>query len=315
MYHGQAAPKMIASPRPVPTSAVLVVNARSRRGEAVFEEAVAKIEAAGIELIAAHAVRDPAQMRDRVREAVGVAPMVIVGGGDGSLSCVVDDLVGSDCVFAVLPTGTANSFARTLGLPLDLDGAIAAIRSGHRRRIDLGMIGDDYFVNAASLGLGPMIAGSVPDLLKRYLGRFGYLLWATGCFIRFRPFRLVVEDGEGVHRLWTTEVRVFNGRFHGGVELADSTDVDSGDIVIQAVTGRRRWRLLLDWYAKALKLRSRNETTVEFRGKSLRLDTLPRQQISIDGELLAATPVTVRVAARAIEVVVPAEAGGIAPMQ
>lgn len=291
----------------MPTSAVLIVNARSRQGEAVFNEAKEKLEAAGIHLMAAHAVRDPAKLRDTVRDAVrSGASMVIIGGGDGSLSCVVDDVVGRDCVFAVLPMGTANSFARTLGLPLDLDSAIAAIASGRRRRIDLGMIGDDYFVNAASLGLAPMIAKTVPHELKRYLGRIGYLAWAVRCFIHFRPFRLVIDDGTQTHRLWTTEVRIFNGRFHGGVELADSTDVDSGDIVVQVVTGRSRWRLTWDWYAKFFKLRSRNDTTVEFRGKLLRLDTKPRHRISIDGELLARTPVVVRVAERAIEVVVPA---------
>ncbi len=221
---------------------------------------------------------------------------------------MVDDVVGCDCVFAVLPLGTANSFARTLGLPLDLDAAIAAIATGRRRRIDLGMIGDDYFANAASIGLAPLIAESVPHGLKRYLGRFGYMVWALRCFIRFQPFRLTVEDGAETHRLWASEVRIFNGRFHGGVELSDTTDVDSGDIVIQAVTGRSRWRLTWDWYAKFFRLRSRNDTTVEFRGQFLRLDTRPRQRISIDGELLARTPVDVRVAASAIEVVVPAQA-------
>ena len=294
--------------RPAPRRAVLIVNARSRRGEAVFAEAKDKLAAAGIELAAAHAVRDPERLRPTVRAAArSGAPMVIVGGGDGSLSSVVDDVVGDDCVFAVLPTGTANSFARTLGLPLDLDGAITAIANGRRRRVDLGMIGDDYFVNAASLGLAPMIASSVPDALKRYLGRIGYLVWAVGCFLRFRPFRLVVEDAAGVHRLWTTEVRIFNGRFHGGVELTETTDVDSGDIVVQAVTGRSRWRLMFDWYAKFFKLRRRNDTTVEFRGKTLKLDCEPPQRISIDGEVLAATPTVVRVAPRAIEVVVPGD--------
>ncbi len=285
---------------------MLVVNARSRQGEAMFDEAKAKLEAAGIELLQAHAVRDPSKMGEVVRGAVGSgAPMVIVGGGDGSLSGVVDDLVGHDCVFAVLPMGTANSFARTLGLPIELDGAVATIAGGQLRRIDLGMVGEDYFVNCASVGLGPMIAKSVPHDLKRYLGRAGYLLWAVGCFVRFRPFRLVVDDGTQVHRLWTTEVRIFNGRFHGGVELAEMTDVDSGDIVVQAVTGRSRWRLMWDWYAKFFKLRSRNDSTAEFRGKRLLLDSLPRQRISIDGELLARMPVTVRVAEGVIDVVVP----------
>lgn len=294
--------------KPIPRQAVLIVNAHSRKGEALFEEARTKLEAAGVELIAAHAVKDPSRLNDTVRKAVREgAPMVIVGGGDGSLSGTVDDVVDKDCVFAVLPLGTANSFARTIGLPLDLDGAIDAIVNGRRRRIDLGMINGDYFVNAAALGLSPMIGDSVPHNLKKYLGRAGYLVWAIWCFFRFRPFRLIVDDGEKERRVWATEVRIFNGRFHGGVELTENTDVDSGDIVIQAVTGRSQWRLVWDWYAKFFKLSSRDATTEEFRGKTLMLDTRPHHRISIDGEILARTPVTVQVAQRAIEVVVPAE--------
>ncbi len=297
--------------RSVPRQAALIVNAHSRKGEVLFLEAKEKLEAAGIDLIAAHAVRDPSKLDDTVRAAVQAgAPMVIVGGGDGSLSGTVDDVVGKDCVFALLPLGTANSFARTLGLPLDLDGAVAAIANGRRRRIDLGVIDGDYFVNAAAIGLSPMIGETVPHRLKKYLGRAGYLAWAIWCFFRFRPFRLIVHDASGVHQLWTTEVRIFNGRFHGGVELTETTDVDSGDIVIQAVTGRSLGRLMWDWYAKFFKLSSRNATTTEFRGKQLRLDTKPRHRVSIDGEVLARMPVTVGVAERAIEVVVPATEAG-----
>lgn len=292
--------------KPVPREAVLIVNAHSRRGEALFQEAKTKLEEAGMMLIAAHAVTDPARLNDTVRQAVREgAPMVIIGGGDGSLSGTIDDLVDKECVFAVLPLGTANSFARSIGLPLDLDGAIDAIVSGRRRRIDLGMIDSDYFANAAALGLSPMIGESVPHNLKKYLGRLGYLAWAIWCFFRFHPFRLIVNDGTRERRVWTTEVRIFNGRFHGGVELTESTDVDSGDIVIQAVTGRSLGRLVWDWYAKFFKLKSRDANTEEFRGKKLLLDTKPHQRISIDGEILARTPVTVQVAQRAIEVVVP----------
>ena len=112
--------------------------------------------------------------------------MVIVGGGDGSLSCAVDELVDRDCVFALLPLGTANSFARTLGIPLDLDGAIADDRhrpapAGRPRLID-----GDYFANGAAMGLSPMIGDTVPHKLKKYLGRFGYLVWAALVPVRFR---------------------------------------------------------------------------------------------------------------------------------
>ena len=290
----------------LPREAALIVNVHSRKGEALFQQAREKLEAAGVRLIAAHAVRDPERLQDAVREAAGSgAPMVIVGGGDGSLSGTVDELVGKDCVFGVLPLGTANSFARTLGIPLDLDGAVQAIAQGRRRRIDLGMIDHDYFVNAASLGLSPMIGKTVPHKLKRYLGRVGYLIWAVKCSVGFRAFRLMIDDGQTERRMWSTEVRILNGPYHGGVELSDRADVDSGEIVVQAVVGRSHARLAWDWYAKFFKLRDRDAQTEEFRGQSFRIETQPRQRISIDGEVVARTPATVKVAAGAIDVAVP----------
>ena len=291
---------------PLPREAVLIVNVFSRKGEALFDPAREKLEAAGVHLIAAHAVRDPARLQDTVREAVNSgAPMVIVGGGDGSLSGTVDELVGKDCVFGVLPLGTANSFARTLGIGLDLDDAVETIAHGRRRRIDLGMIDGDYFVNAASLGLSPMIGETVPHKLKRYLGRIGYLLWAVKCSAGFHAFRLMIDDGKTERRMWSTEVRILNGPYHGGVELSDRADVDSGEIVVQAVVGRSHARLAWDWYAKFFKLRDRDAQTEEFRGKSFRIETRPRQRISIDGEVVAKTPATVKIAAGAIDVAVP----------
>ena len=290
----------------LPREAALIVNVHSRRGEATFEQAKQKLEDAGVKLITAEAVTDPDRLQDCVRQAVAAgAPMVIVGGGDGSLSGTVDELVGKGCVFGVLPLGTANSFARTLGIPLDIDGAVDVIASGQRRRIDLGMIDRDYFVNAASLGLSPMIGRTVPAKLKRYLGRAGYLVWAVKCSIGFRAFRLTINDGTRERRMWSTEVRILNGGYHGGVELSDRADVDSGELVVQAVVGRSHARLAWDWYAKFFKLRDRNSHTEEFRGKSFRIETRPRQRISIDGEVLAATPAMAKVAVGAIDVAVP----------
>ncbi|HEX8467816.1 MAG TPA: diacylglycerol kinase family protein [Allosphingosinicella sp.] len=293
--------------RPVPKEAVLVVNAASRRGQALFREASDKLRDAGIELTSAFALRDPNLLVPTVKEAVrSGAPMVIVGGGDGSLSYTVDEVVDKDCVFALLPLGTANSFARTLGIPLDLDGAINVIATGQRRRIDLGMIDGDYFANCAAMGLSPMIGEGVPHNLKRYLGRVGYLIWALWCLIRFHAFKLTVR-GEGIDEtLWATEVRIANGGHHGGVELIESAELDSGQIVVQAVVGRRASSLIWDWFAKYFKLPARNRTTREFHGARLTIETRPRQRISIDGEVLARTPVVAQVAERAIEVVVPA---------
>lgn len=290
----------------LPREAALIVNAQSRKGQDLFEEACQKLRAAGINVTLSQAVHDPAEMQPQVRAAVkSGAPMIIVGGGDGSLSGVVDELVGTNCVFGILPLGTANSFARSLNMPLDLDGAIETITHGERRRIDLGVIDGGYFVNGASIGLSTMIGETVPHGLKRYAGRLGYLLWAIKCSVRFQPFRLTVDDGTETTKLWASELRILNGRHHGGVELSDIADVASRELLVQAVVGRSKIALAADWYAKFFKLRSKDACSRDFRGACFKISTVPTQRISIDGEVLACTPITAKVAPAAIDVAVP----------
>ena len=286
----------------------MVVNVQSRRGEDAFDQVCDKLSAAGIEVSARHAIKDPDEMRPIIRDAIANgAKMVIVGGGDGSLSTTIDDFLCSDTVFAFLPLGTANSFARTLGVPVDLDGAVDVIANGKRKRIDLGFIDKDYFANAAAMGMSPLIAETVPPKLKKYLGMLGYAIWALRVAFKFRPFRLKVTDGETVHKLWATEVRIANGSHHGGVELVEDARLDSGEIVVQAVTGKSLFGLAWSWFSTLFKLRSRALTVAEFHGRELQIDTRPRLPISIDGEIAAKTPVKVGVARGAVVVAAPRE--------
>ncbi|WCT73447.1 diacylglycerol kinase family protein [Sphingomonas naphthae] len=289
----------------LPRSAVLIVNAKARRGQKLFREACTKLKAAGIDLIATHALTDPDQLVPTVKQAVADgAPMVIVGGGDGSLSSSVDYLVGTDCVFALLPFGTANSFARSLCIPLDIDGAIDVIATGQRRRIDLGMIDGDYYANCAAIGISPLIAQTVPHNLKKVAGRPGYLTWAAIQSFRFKPFHLIVDDGHTRSETEALEVRIANGAYHGGTELVDA-QVDSGEIVVQVVVGKVKRRLAWSWLLAILRHRSMKDTVVEYRGREMRIETIPPLPISIDGEVTVNTPVTAKVARGVIEVAAP----------
>lgn len=288
-------------------SAALIVNAMSRTGEAMFEQARDAMASLPYP-VDAHAVDDPDTLADRMAEILAKRPdLVVLGGGDGTISGLVDHLVGKDVILGVLPLGTANSFARTLGIPLDVEGAVEVLRTGEPRRIDLGMIDHDYFANCAAIGLSPQIAETVPHKLKRYFGRAGYLAWAAIQYARFQPFTLIVDDGKRERRIRTVEVRISNGSFHGGTELVEQAELDSGEIVVQAVTGRVKRRLLHNWGANILRLESRKKGTIAFTGKSLKLRTEPPLPISIDGEVLAKTPVTAKVAAGVIHVMAPAE--------
>ncbi|SDA35573.1 diacylglycerol kinase family protein [Sphingomonas sp. NFR15] len=293
--------------KPLPREATLIVNTHSRKGQDLYDAARTKLAAAGVTLLATHAIEEPKELAAVTRAAVAKGtPMVIVGGGDGTLAGVVDELVGKDCVFGVLPLGTANSFARSLDLPLDLDAAIHVIATGRRKRVDLGMIDQDYFVNGASIGLSTMIGETVPHKLKKYAGRAGYLAWALKSAVSFKAFRLELDDGSRTHRLWATDVRILNGTHHGGVELSDKGGVVSRDLLIQAVVGESKLALAQDWFAKFFKLRNRDACSRDFRGKCFRITTRPPQRISIDGEVLACTPIVAKVAPAAIEVAVAA---------
>jgi len=293
----------------LPKQAVLVVNAMSRKGADAFEQACAMLAERGVELIAAHAIKDPDGLQAAVKGALKQKPpMIIVGGGDGSLSSTIDDFLGTDTVFAILPLGTANSFSRSLGMGPDLEAAVNTIASGRKLRIDLGAIDGDYFVNAAAMGMSPLIAETVPHKLKKYLGIVGYLLWSVRVAFKFQPFRLTVDDGEKQHRTWATEARIFNGRYHGGVEMAEDAGLQSGDIVVQAVTGRSLFGLGWSWFTTLFKLRSGKQTTTEYRGTKLQIRTRPKQRISIDGELSGSTPATVEVARAAVWVAAPCKA-------
>lgn len=286
-------------------SAALIVNAKSRKGRKLFRKA-AEIARTFPFKVDSYPVRNPNLLEDAVRKALKAKPdIVILGGGDGTVSGLVDLLVGKDVALGVLPLGTANSFARTLGIPLEVEGAMQVIRNGHFRRIDLGMVDDDYFANCAAIGISPMIAETVPHKLKGWGGRFGYLIWAVYQFFRFKPFTLIVGDGEGEKRLHVVEVRISNGAYHGGTELVDDAEPDSGEIVVQAVIGHVKRRLVWNWFTSFFRLEARKETVESFSGKQLLVRTEPPLAISIDGEVLAKTPVTAKVAAHVIDVAAP----------
>ncbi len=294
----------------LPKKAILVANTKSRRGREGFDEAVRLLKQSGIDLIEKHPITDPKKLSPIVKKAVETAPMVIVGGGDGTLSSAIDAFKDSDTIFALLPLGTANSFARALQIPLDLPSAIEVIAKGEQRRIDLGCIDGDYFGNSAMIGLSPQIAKTVPHKLKGILGRAGYAIWALRVAARFRPFKLTVREDGNSTELWASEVRIANGGFFGGVELVEDANLQSGRIVVEVVATKTRRHLLASWVSSALRLRSRKEGVVEFRARKVRLETDPPMDVSIDGELSAKTPTEVWIAPKAVTIAAPASRRG-----
>jgi diacylglycerol kinase (ATP) len=209
---GPAERRVIRDDDDADRTAILVVNAQSRRGECLFRRALDGLAQRGISIRAAYAVRDPVRIPDVVKEAVASGSrLVVVGGGDGTISSVVDHFADRAVVLGILPLGTGNSFARTLGIPVSLDDAIDVITDGKVVDVDLGMVGSDYFANVATIGFSAEVARRVSRLLKRHLGVFAYCLAGVQALVAHRSFvcRVATREREEIFR--TPQVIVLNG--------------------------------------------------------------------------------------------------------
>src|SRR5919199_134647 len=261
--------------------AVLVVNARSRTGEKAFERASKLLSSLGVAVGTSYALSDPTRLPETVQEAVleGYDP-IILGGGDGSVSSTVDFLAHHQSTLGLLPLGTANDFARTLGIPSGLEEACETIARGKVVDVDLGLAGDNFYVNVASVGLGVEVTRSLSPRLKKSIGPLAYPVAALGAFFKHEPFtaRLSFPDGdhEPVDYGRLLQVAVGNGRFYGGgMVVAPDSGIDDRSLDVYAIKlGRHRDLIGVARYLKSGDF-IRSEGVSHYRTQRVRLETAP----------------------------------------
>ena len=288
--------------------AVLVVNTRSRHGARAYSEAKGLLAEAGIALDAAYPVRDAKRLPEIVREEIAKGrKFIIIGGGDGSISSVVDHFAYTSVVFGLLPLGTANSFARTLGVPLDLKGAIDVLVKGKVADVDLGKINEDYFANGSSIGMPAIVGRATPHGLKKWLGRGAYLLVAASEFMRYVPFRCIVTINGQQTSFEALDVLIASGGYQGGVLRAPEARPDDGKIVVRILKGPSKWALAKKWARISLGAPFGPDDIVVLRAPELTIETVPKQHVAVDGEVIAETPIRVSIAPKALLLMVPEE--------
>jgi YegS/Rv2252/BmrU family lipid kinase len=287
-------------------SAVLVVNTQSRKGERHYSDAKLMLQQNGITLIESYPVRHAERIQEIVRTILEKGhKFIIVGGGDGTISAVVDHFAYCDAVFGLLPLGTANSFCRTLGIPLDLPGAVDVLVNGKISNVDLGKINDDYFANGASIGLPAAVGRAAPPTLKRWLGRTGYLLVAIAKFSSHKAFRTTISANGQALTVNAFDIRIASGGYQGGVLVAPETRPDDGTIVVHVMSGPSKWAIARDWARLTFALPISPAKVEVVRAKEILIDTMPKQDVAIDGEVLTQTPIKVSVARKALFVMTP----------
>jgi diacylglycerol kinase family enzyme len=177
--------------------ALLIVNRKARTGLRSLDLAMAVLEAGNIDLVEIE-LASREQVLGEICEDAANVDLVILGGGDGTLNAAAPALVQTGLPLGILPLGTANDLARTLGLPGTPEGAAHVIAAGHTRAIDLGEVNGIVYFNVASIGFSATLARRLTAEAKRKWGVGGYALAAA---------RLLAKAGRSVSRSTTTARR------------------------------------------------------------------------------------------------------------
>jgi YegS/Rv2252/BmrU family lipid kinase len=267
------------------------------------------LQAAGFRLTGVHPINDPTRLREIVVRALSRHPdLLIAGGGDGTLSSAIKHVAGKDVALGVLPLGTTNNFARSLGLPLDLAGAVRVLTGGKVADIDLGLCGDRPFANLVSFGVSVEVAGTVKPWLKRIMGRSAYPLTAMTILPAHQPFRAYITTDGRRHELLTHQLNIANGRFHGGWQIARDAGIDNRMLVAYQLGSGKRLRLIGETLVRATTGKWSSLAGGPFvTGSEMLVETDPPMAADIDGEVRLRTPLVIKTIPNGVRVMVPQE--------
>ena len=238
--------------------------------------------------------------------------LFVSAGGDGTLSSVIDGLVGSEIPLVIIPTGTWNALARALDIPLQVDPAIDLLFQPHTiQTIDAMDVGGNYFVLSVSAGVGALTMKDVERKDKRRLGKLADLRKAVAEVLEFRSYPFEVRIDDTITRFRASELMVANTSILGlkSLRLDQSIRMDDGKLNV--------CRIYANTVAEYVKLgwsmfrgdqdRNWNVLCVE-TSREVEIRSPKRMPVQGDGELIGQLPITVKIRPKAIQIVTPPHA-------
>ena len=249
----------------------------------------------------------PAQVRRALEEG---AELVFAWGGDGMVQRCIDVLAGSKTSLAIIPAGTANLFATNLGIPEDIEQAVAVGLRGERRKLDVGRFNGERFAVMAGAGFDAAMIRGADGGLKDRFGRLAYV-WTGSESLRSKPFRAkITVDGVGWYSGKASCILLGNvGELFGGVDAFEDARPDDGKLELGVVTadGLLEWGRMLARTAVGSASKSPFAQTTKARSVKVKLNRKVLYELD-GGDRTKVKEFKVKVESGAISVCVPARA-------
>lgn len=297
-----AGPSLYAAPG---KRALLLVNPRSRRGSDQNNGLVEMLGQRGLDV----QVASPEYrwgIRETIREHAGRCDMILLAGGDGTLHLAAGALVQSGLPLGVIPMGTANDLAASLGIPEDIEKACDVIAAGHLSAIDLGWVNGSYFFNAANIGFAVDLTRRLSSTTKKRWGAAGYGVAAIDALRTRRAFDAEIHCMGQTHHVRSMQISVGNGRYHGGsITTAGHAFIDDHQLHLYSVQPVSLWQLV-GLIPALLRGEQRSAAHVDtLDARELEIRTAHPMRIIADGEFTTHTPAAFRVVPEALSVFTP----------
>ncbi len=285
--------------------ALFFVNRHSRNGAAFAHAAGARLRKLGFDLIDMPERRGRVDTAALARNDARRPRLAIIGGGDGTLNLAIDTLARLRITLGILPLGTANDLARTLGVPTQLQAACEVIAAGHTREIDLGSVNGRYFLNDVSVGLSARVASSLTRSAKKRWGVFAAVGTALRAVTRARRFHVDIRVDRERVRAGAYQLTIGNGIYLGGVVKNADASIDDGRLDMYLLENKDPGRVAAMLPFAAAGRYDANPYVLTIKGKRFTVTTKRPMRMFTDGEPAGTTPARIAVAPKALRVVVP----------
>lgn len=238
-----------------------------------------------------------------IRSSADKAEAVIIGGGDGTLNSALPALMETGLPLGVIPLGTANDFARGIGVPLDPVEAAHLICRAHIEAIHVGEVNGRPFVNVANIGLGEQVRRETSGALKKIWGFMSYAMALFSAYRKQAPFVAEIVNGHQQASLQCIQITVGNGRFYGGGTcVATDADVRQPGLIVNIIKPAGFFRLLRIGPAIRRGELDGVPEVIRLDGDHFSITTTPAQGINADGEAVNHTPAECRQHLNAVRV-------------
>lgn len=278
----------------IPQHAVVILNTKSRRGEELAKQITDILKESRITVDTVFFVKKPKDFAPTFEAAKHhQAQLIIVGGGDGTISNAVNFLADTNKVIGYIPLGTTNNFIRSLKLPTDPIEAAHALPHAKVVTIDVAAANGKNFTNALTIGLAVDVNKRTSAGLKKILGSLAYVVRGIWHALIHKPFTCTLQLDGRKTELTTHQVVVLNGEFHGGVSIDPNSNITDKRLAIAVLGENSRWSHIKALFRLKLYRKKPIKSGRLFYAKKVRITTAKPKHYLLDGEDAGKTPVTV----------------------